>query len=148
MAFCDTFSWKLVHDKSARIPSCANYYLLTYIHSYCSTLRHSKSLDLLNYEGLIIPINSLLSPSLNPHLPPILLQIFQPSQTRSSPSTSLRFTFKYFLNCPSLIHSCYMSNPFQALLFSIRYYVYIFIHLPQYLISSYSPYSLLYLRSM
>ena len=30
---------------------------------------------------------------------------------------------KYFLNCPSLIHSYYMSNPFQSLLFNICYYV-------------------------
>ena len=31
------------------------------------------------------------------------------------------------INCPSLIHSCYMSNPFQSLLFNICYYVWTYI---------------------
>ena len=43
------------------------------------------------------------------------LYIFQLFQSRSSPfRTSLQFTLKYFLNCPSLIHSYYMSNPFES----------------------------------
>ena len=44
--------------------------------------------------------------------------ILQLSQPRSSCSTtSLRFTLKYLLNCPSLIHSYYVSNPFHSFLF-------------------------------
>jgi hypothetical protein len=36
----------------------------------------------------------------------------QPSQSQSpSLSTYVQFTPKYFLNCPSLIHSNHMSNP-------------------------------------
>jgi len=42
----------------------------------------------------------------NLHLP----HIFEPSQSPPSPSSSLRFTLKYFLNCPSLNNSCYMSS--------------------------------------
>ena len=43
------------------------------------------------------------------HLPAI-------SQSRSSPSTSSQFPLKYSLTCPSLIHSYYMSSPFQYLI--------------------------------
>ena len=64
-----------------------------------------------------LPINFLLLPSLNLHLPQIRLLGFRSSQSRSSPSSaSIRFTLKYFLNCPSLIHSYYTSNPFQFFL--------------------------------
>ena len=52
------------------------------------------------------------------------LYIFQLSRSRSSSfCTSLRFTLKYFLNCLSLIHSSYMSDPFESLLFNIHYYL-------------------------
>ena len=96
----------------------------TYLLTYSSALRPSDRLCLRNYESPHFPANCLLSPSLNLHLPQILLYIFQPSQPRSSPSfTSLRFTLKYFLNSPSLIHSYYMSSPFKYLLFNICYYV-------------------------
>jgi hypothetical protein len=57
-----------------------------------------------------------------------LRYIFQSYQSRSShSSTSFRFTLKYFLNCPSQIHSCYMSNPFQSLVYKTCCYVLIFI---------------------
>ena len=44
------------------------------------------SLGLLIYGRPLFPIDSLLSPSLNLYLPQIFLNIFQPSQSRSSPS--------------------------------------------------------------
>ena len=60
----------------------------------------------------------LLSSFLNFNLPHILLHIFQLSHSRSSPSsTSLRLTVQYFLICPILIRSYYMSSPFQSNLF-------------------------------
>jgi hypothetical protein len=54
------------------------------------------------HERPFFAIDCLLSPALNLHLPPILLHIFQPSQSNISPfSTFLRFTLIYFLNYPS-----------------------------------------------
>ena len=94
--------------------------IFTYFINYILTLRPPESLGLLNYGRPFFPIYCILSPSLNLYLLQNLLYIFQPSQTRSSPSSiSLRFTLKYFLNSPSLIHSYYISNQFQSLLFNI-----------------------------
>ena len=81
---------------------------------YSFALWPSKSLGLLNNGSPFFPIGCLLSPSLNLHLPQILLQKFQPSRSRSNPSSfSLRFTIRFFINCPSLTGSYYMSGPFQ-----------------------------------
>ena len=81
---------------------------------YSFALWPSKSLGLLNNGSPFFPIGCLLSPSLNLHLPQILLQKFQPSRSRSNPSSSsLRFTLRFFINCPSLTGSYYMSGPFQ-----------------------------------
>jgi hypothetical protein len=81
----------------------------------CLALRPSESCGLLNFVRPLFPIHYLLSPSLKLHLPYVLLEIFQPSQSRSSlSSTPLRFTLTYFPNSPSLIHSFYLSNPFHS----------------------------------
>ena len=76
----------------------------------------------LGVKGLITDAHSSLSTAYCRHLPQILLYIFQPSQSRYSPSSSLRFTLKYFLNSPSIIHS-YISNTFHPFLFNTCYYV-------------------------
>jgi hypothetical protein len=88
--------------------------------AYCLDLPPSDSLGILNYGRPFFPVDCVLSPSLNLHLRLILLYIFQPSQFRSSPYSSFhQSTLKYFLNCPSLIHSNFMFSPF----FLICYYV-------------------------
>ena len=90
--------------------------------TYSLVLQPSDSLGFLYYGCQFFPIECFLSPSLKLYLAQILLHIFLPSQTRSSPSsTSILFTLKYFLNCPFLIHSYYTSNPFQSFLFNIYY---------------------------
>ena len=61
--------------------------LLTYLLSHSLALQPSDSLGLLNYRRPPFPIHCLLSPSLNLHLPQILVHIFQPSQSMSSPSS-------------------------------------------------------------
>ena len=100
-----------------------NYFGICFIVVRCVyLLLGSAALGLLNYGRPFFPIDCLLSPSLKRHLLQILLYIFQPSQSRYSPSSSLRFTLKYFLNSPSMIHSYYMSNPFHCFLFNICYY--------------------------
>jgi len=91
------------------------------LHTYSLAVQPSESLGLLNYRRLIFPVDCLLSPSLNLHLPQILLYSFQPSHSRSSPSsTYFQFTLKYFLNCtfPDLF-LLYV----QSFLFNICYYV-------------------------
>jgi len=91
--------------------------------TYSLPLRPSEILGFLYHRRLFFPVECPPSPSLNIPLSQISLHIFQLSESSSSPSsTSLRLTLKYFLNCPSLIHSYYMSNPFQSLLFNICYY--------------------------
>jgi hypothetical protein len=91
-------------------------------------LRPCDSLGLPNYGRPFFPIHCLLSPSRNLHLPRIILHIFQPSQSRSSPtSTYLWCTLTNFLNCPSLIHSYCTSNPFHSLRSNICCYASIFI---------------------
>jgi len=103
--------------KNRWAPRAHNYLLLG------CTARPFNSLSLLNYRCLFFPIECRLLPSLNIRLPYILFYIFQPSHSRSChSSTSLRFTLKYFLKCPSPIHSYYMSNPLQSLLFNVCYY--------------------------
>jgi len=83
-------------------------YLPTYLLTDLLTdlaLRPSEIDGLLYYWRPSFPIDCPLSPSLNLPLPQFSVHIFQLSESRSSPSASLRFTLKYFLNCPSLIHS-------------------------------------------
>jgi hypothetical protein len=46
------------------------------------------------------------------------MHIFQPSQSRSS-STSVRFTLRYFPNCPSLIH--FTTCPIHSNLFFLMF---------------------------
>jgi len=75
-----------------------------------------RALAPLNHRCPRFPISCLLLPFLNLHLPKILLHIFHPSQSKSSlSSTSIQVTLQYFCNCPSLVHSYYMSSPFQNL---------------------------------
>jgi hypothetical protein len=93
------------------------------LFTYSFALWPSGSLGVLNYGCPFFPIVCLLSPSLDPHLPQILLQNFQPSRSRSSLScASLRFTLRYSISCPSLTNCYYMSNPFQYLFLNICYY--------------------------
>jgi hypothetical protein len=113
------------------------------IIAYSSAVRPSESLSLL-IANSHSPLSTVFwGHLLNLHLPQILLHVFQPSQ--SSPS-SFRFTLKYFLDCPSLIQSYYMSNPFQ-------FFFIIFATMSRSSYSSlnswhsYSPHSLLYHRS-
>jgi hypothetical protein len=95
-------------------------YNQTYLITYSLTLWLSDSLGLLNDRCPFFPNDCLLLPSRNLHLPQFLFHISQPPQSRSSASlTSLSLTLKYFLNCPSLIHSYCMSSPIQSLLFNI-----------------------------
>ena len=63
-------------------------YLLTYLLTYSSALRPSQSLALLTYGRPFFPVFCLLLSSLNPHLPQILLHIFQPPQAMLSVSTN------------------------------------------------------------
>ena len=117
-----------------------NIYLLTYLLNYSSVLRPSQIFDFLNFGSPFFPFYCVLSSSLHPHLLQILPHFFQPSRYLFSVSTiSLQFNLKCFLT-HFLIHSCYMSNPFKSLLFNICYNVYIFVYLPQFLISSRAPY--------
>ena len=123
-------------------------YLLTYLVTYLHTFQLLTPWvfgPLRVLVSFLTDAHSSLSTAFCRHFLTIsLLYIFQFSQSRSSPSsTSFHLTLKYFLNCRSQIHSCYMSSPFQSLLSKPRCYVYIFIQLPQFLISTYSPYSLL-----
>jgi hypothetical protein len=56
-------------------------------------------------------------PPLNLGLLQILFNIFHPSQSWSSlSSSSPQFILKYFLNDPLIIHSCYIFSPFQSIL--------------------------------
>jgi hypothetical protein len=93
------------------------------LFTYSFAVWPSGSRGVLNYGRPFFPVAYLLSPSLNPHLPQILLQNFQPSRSRCSPSSaSLRFTLRYLILCPSLTNSYCMSNPFQYLFLNICYY--------------------------
>ena len=79
-----------------------NFFLCTFSQAwqltYSLALRPSENLGL-HYGHPFLPIDS---PSLNLHLPQIILHIFQPSQSGSSASsTSLWFSLRYFLNCLS-----------------------------------------------
>jgi hypothetical protein len=67
-------------------------------HTYLLALWPTERLGLCNYGHPFFHFNCLLSPSFKLHLPYMLPHIFQPSQSRSSPSTSLWFSLKYFLN--------------------------------------------------
>ena len=103
-----------------------------FTHTLTHSLTHSltpplygplNSLGLLNIWRLYFPVNCLPSPFLALHFPQILLHIFYPSHSRSFTSSNpLRFIPKYF-NSPSLIHSCYMSDPFQYLPLCLDPYV-------------------------
>jgi len=89
-----------------------------------SAIQPSDSLGLLNYRCLFFPVNCLLSPSLNLHLPQILLYIFQPSQSRFCLLLLISSLLSNIsLTVPSLIHSYYMSIPLQSFLFNICYCV-------------------------
>jgi hypothetical protein len=80
-------------------------HLLTRLLTHSSAPRPSESHGLFNYGRPFFTFDSLPSPSLNLHLPQILLSVFQTSQSRSAhSSTCLRFTCKCFLNCPFMAH--------------------------------------------
>ena len=118
-------------------------FVINSLINYTLRVQPSESLGLLNYRCPFFPSHCLLLPSLNLHLLSILFHIFQPSHSRSSPSASLQFTLKYFHNCPSLIHSYYMSDHSHRFLL-LSAIMSRSLYLPQFLISSYSPNSLLY----
>jgi hypothetical protein len=87
-------------------------YLGTQNHAYlqtswlCGPLRALASLITDAHSSF----HCLLSPSINLHLPYILFNISQPSQSRPSLSSfSFRFTRKCFLTYPSMIHSFALS---------------------------------------
>ena len=72
--------------------------LLTYLLTYVVTARPYSPWGVLASvitNALLFPVNYLLSPSLKPQLPQILLHIFQPSQTRSSPFLHLSGLLSY-----------------------------------------------------
>ena len=113
------------------------------ILTYTLAVWSSVSLGLFNYRRPFFPLSCLLSPSFNLHLLQIFLYILQPSQSRSSHSL---FPFGLLLNIfltvlPLSILT--VSSPFQFL-FNICCFVQICIQLPQFQITSYFPYSLLY----
>jgi len=121
---------------------------LTYLLSSCSAIRPSKSHGRINYGHLFFPVDSFPLPSLYPHFQQILLHIFKPSISRSSflliPIVLLSNIFYVSLLDPFLLHIKFSLVSF----FNICFYVWIIMYLLQLLISSYSPYSLLYHRSM
>ena len=86
-------------------PPTARNEIFGYLLTHSLALRLSESLCLLNYRIPFFSAHRLLSPSFNLHLPQIILNIFEPSQSMSSNSSSfLRFTPKYFLKFPYMIH--------------------------------------------
>jgi len=132
LSACTRMHFTLLYSRLIAISICSFLTLWCLVfhceHTYFLALWPTERLGFCNYGCPFFHFDCLLSPSFRLHLPYMLLQIFKPSQSRSSPfSTSLRFSLRYFLNCPSLIRSYNMSSPFQSFLFNICYYVYIFI---------------------
>ena len=92
-------------------------YLLTYL------LSHRPFVPLTALTPLITDAHSSLSTAFRRLLlNSISSRTFSTSSSHLT-STSFQFTLKYFLNCPSLICSYYVSSPFQSVLSNICYYV-------------------------
>jgi len=82
--------------------------LLTYLRIYLLLgCRTSESISILNYRRPFFSLHCLLSPSFKLYLTWIPFNSFQPPRSRSShsSSSSFRFTLKYSVNYPSVIHS-------------------------------------------
>jgi hypothetical protein len=81
--------------------------IVDHLCTYSLVLRPSESLGPLNYGRPFFPFECLLLPSLNLHLPQILLDIFHASQSWSSPYAFLQFILIYLTVLPrSFLTAC------------------------------------------
>jgi hypothetical protein len=104
-------------------------YFRTYLPTYHLSLQLSESLRVLNFRGPFFPVHCFMSPSFKFHLSLIFCNIFQPSQCRSSRSSSflrviLLLTTLYDPFLPDvlsiLVFSFLLSAPISKPLYSSR----------------------------
>ena len=129
----------IIHPSTPRSPQWCLSLRLPHqdpIHPLSSPIRTTCPAHLILQPSSITDVHSSLSTAFCRHL---LTFVSRKSFSTSSVHLNLGLPlllllfglFSYIFLTPSLIHSYYMSNPFQSLLFNACYYVQIFIYAPQ-----------------